>query len=349
MGRRALCTKLADKTRRPLLFVSDSKNRISQQLEEYRRTVHQRSRQWEEKEQVLGHMQRSDISRPRELLSVPNWQDLADQDGGDLDGGDGGAFRMPFVSRLWNMRQAVQRGYEALYSLQELNHLLLSPAVAVNPMAVGEVRAQIDRAVAGLSQAVGIRLPAVGGMDGLRGLGGAGPPSGEIALEGGLVAAILQTAKGKKLMSRSINLLPPEQRWALLPVILARVLQLDPAEQTAEEKDVEQKLMKTLVQFVQHSREFQQVQAQQQQQRGSGAPAPFSAQLLGHLRQCVKSVMVSQMEKSKLRAALLSSRSRAEVMHVIVQVGDLVANDVDSSVSDDWASMREAFMSMLDG
>jgi len=324
---------------------SCSKNRISQQLEEYRRTVHQRSRQWEEKEQVLGHMQRSDINRPRELLSVPNWQDLADQEAGDLDGGDGGggAFRMPFVRRLWNMRQAVQRGYEALYSLQELNHLLLSPAVAVNPMAVNEVRAQIDRAVAGLSQAVGIRMPAMGG--------GGGPPAGEIALEGGLVAAILQTAKGKKLMSRSINLLPPEQRWALLPVILARVLQLDPAEQSAEEKEVEQKLMKTLVQFVQHSREFQQAQAQQQHQRtgGSGAPAPFSTQLLGNLRQCVKSVMVSQMEKSKLRAALLSSRSRAEVMHIIVQVGDLVAKDVDSSVADDWASMREAFMSMLDG
>ena len=29
-----------------------------------------------------------------------------------------GVFRMPFVSRLWNMRQAVQKGYEALYTLQ---------------------------------------------------------------------------------------------------------------------------------------------------------------------------------------------------------------------------------------
>ena len=31
-------------------------------------------------------------------------------------------FRMPFVSRLWNMRQAVQRGYEALYTLQVHYH-----------------------------------------------------------------------------------------------------------------------------------------------------------------------------------------------------------------------------------
>ena len=76
--------------------------------------------------------------------------------------------------------------------------------------------------------------------------------------------------------------------------------------------------MKTLVQFVQHSREFQ--QSQQMRNPLDNATVTFTTQLLGHLRQCVKSVMVSQMEKSKLRGALLSSRSRAEVMHVIVQV-----------------------------
>ena len=54
----------------------DTKNRIAMQLEENRKVVTDRSRQWEEKEQVLGHMQRTDISRPKELLSVPNWQDI---------------------------------------------------------------------------------------------------------------------------------------------------------------------------------------------------------------------------------------------------------------------------------
>jgi hypothetical protein len=323
----------------------DTKNRIASQLEETRKVINDRSRQWEEKEQVLGHMERSDINRPRHLLSVPNWQDVADQQDNELDGDS--AFRMPFVSRLWNMRQAVQRGYEALYTLQELNHLLLSPLVAGNPMAVDEIRAQIDRAVAALSQAVGIRLPALAADAAVASLRGPPVASGEISLEGGLVAAILQTAKGKKLMSRSINLLPPEQRWALLPVILARVLQLDPSEQPIEEQEVEKKLMKTLVQFVQHSREYQ--QSQQMRHPPNSGPAPFTAQLLGNLRQCVKSVMVSQMEKSKLRAALLSSRSRAEVMHVIVQIGDQVAADAEAAGSDDWGSMREAFMSMLDG
>ena len=85
--------------------------------------------------------------------------------------------------------------------------MLLSPLIVGNPPARGEILQQIDRAVSLLSQSVGIR-PAHEGL--LRTQGPGSQP--EISLEGGLVAAILQTAKGKKLMSRSINLLIPEQR-----------------------------------------------------------------------------------------------------------------------------------------
>ena len=38
------------------------------------------------------------------------------------------------------------------------------------------------------------------------------------------------------------------RRWALMPFILAKVLQSDPAKKSAEEQVVEHKLMKTLVQ-----------------------------------------------------------------------------------------------------
>ena len=80
--------------------------------------------------------------------------------------------------------------------------------------------------------------------------------------------------------------------------------------------------------------------------------ASFSLKLLTNLRQCLRSVMVSQMEKAQLRKALLSSRARAEVMQNVVQVGDQVAVWVtksNSTVSAEWSQMREAFMSMLDG
>jgi hypothetical protein len=312
----------------------ETKERIVAQLRENKQRYDEKSREWEEKEQVLGHLQRSDVSRPKEQLSIPSWQDLDDADG---ENGEG-MLRVPFASRLWNMRQAVQRGYQALYTVQELNHLLQAPMVAGNPVFRGEVMAEIDAAVNVLSQSLGIRpSPEMTHSD--------RPP--EISLEGGLVAAILQTPKGKKLMSRSINLLMPEQRWALIPVIMARVLQADPTDQPAEDQAVEQKLLKILLQFIHHSHQFQ--QDQQALAAPHGNIAPFTLTLLHHLRQCVKSVMVSQMEKSRLRSALLSSRSRAEVMHVVVEIGDKVANSADETSSTEWVALREAFMSMLDG
>ena len=71
--------------------------------------------------------------------------------------------------------------------------------------------------------------------------------------------------------------------------------------------------------------------------------------LLGHLRQCVKSVMVSQMERNQLRNALKSSRKRAEVMNVILRLGDKVVEYLeDASRAADWSQLRDAFMLMLE-
>ena len=97
-------------------------------------------------------------------------------------------------------------------TMQELNHLLLSPMVLQDPYARDQILLQIDSAVSLLSQSVGIRATPDGVHRGSGGLGTGTGAGSEIALEGGLVAAILQTAKGKKLISRSINLLFPEHR-----------------------------------------------------------------------------------------------------------------------------------------
>jgi hypothetical protein len=129
-----------------------------------------------------------------------------------------------------------------------------------------------------------------------------------------------------------------------MPVVLARLFQSNVSEQNEEEQAIEQKLIKTLVDFVQYSQKFQ----ADQQVMSPNMPTNFTSTLLQNIRQCIKSVMVSRMEKSLLRQALLSSRARAEVMHVIVQVGDKVSQDVDPLAKADWAQMKEAFLSMLD-
>jgi hypothetical protein len=46
------------------------------QLEMTRKNFESRVKEWEEKEQVLGHRIRSEINKPRELLSLPSMQEL---------------------------------------------------------------------------------------------------------------------------------------------------------------------------------------------------------------------------------------------------------------------------------
>ena len=141
-------------------------------------------------------------------------------------------------------------------------------------------------------------------------------------------------------------------RWALLPVILAKTLRptstsssKDNNNLTSENQSVEYSLLKTIIEFLQYSYQFQ---VDQQKLVPTNTPAIFSNVFLIHLRQCVKSVMVTQMEKNKLRDSLLSDKTRAEVMHVIVQIGDKVSNYTDTSLKEEWIQTREAFMSMLD-
>ena len=131
-------------------------------------------------------------------------------------------------------------------------------------------------------------------------------------------------------------------------MILARVLQSDPLEQSADEQVVEKKLLHTLTQFIEHSHEYQKYQQTLVAAAGATGFAPFTSMLLGNLRLCVKSVMVSQMEKSRLRTTLKFSRDRAVVMNVIVQIGDEVSGQAAETVSTEWVQMREAFMCMLD-
>ena len=59
--------------------------------------------------------------------------------------------------------------------------------------------------------------------------------------------------------------------------------------------------------------------------------------------------MVGQLDgESKLKEALLSSRHRAEVMHVVVGVGEEINTAVDEATRNDWVKVCEAFYTLLD-
>ncbi len=114
---------------------------------------------------------------------------------------------------------------------------------------------------------------------------------------------------------------------------------------SVENQAVEHKLLRTIIEFLQYSFQFQ---IQQQNATPMGIPADFTNILITNLRACMKSVLVTQMEKSKLRHALVTDRVRAEVMHMIVQIGDKVSTVCDARLREDWIQTREAFMSTLD-
>ena len=341
----------------------DFKERIANTVVNQRAKLLSKGKEWEEKEQVLGHVQRTVVTQPKELLSAPTVS------AAELDDDA----TQPFSSRLWQMRQQVQRGYEALSTVQELNHLLNSSNITADPFARGEILAEVDRAVTNLSSALGIKLRpealVVGATIG-ESKTEASDDSKEVQLEANIVAVIMQSAKGKKLLSRSINLLAPEHRWALLPVVIARLLSSDPNMQSTEDKEVEEKLLAAMLQFVQHSKEYQETE---QSQAPHGHVAPFSLTLLKNLRQCVRGVVVAHMEKKALKDALLTSRTRALLLNNITELGDAVKSVVTANVEyakqqlgyeqdntaklreavyvaacEEWDAISNAFMEMLD-
>jgi hypothetical protein len=234
----------------PLPIWQAAKDRILHQLASSKQEQTERTAVWEKKEHVLGHVTRLDPSRPRMQLSFGG----AGEGGGAAEeAADGSMPKATYGTVLWNMRAAVSRGFNALYTVQELHQLLNTPMIVSEPKARADILNEVSSALSLLSRSVGILPPHItataapgAAVDSLA------PASSEVVLEGGLVAALLQTIKGKKLITRSMRHLTTTQRWALTPVILARTLQAVNAKsadgKSSEEEVVEQRLMKVLVQ-----------------------------------------------------------------------------------------------------
>ncbi len=149
--------------------------------------------------------------------------------------------------------------------------------------------------------------------------------------------------------------------WALIPVILAKLLQSDPTLHTPDEASVEKLLVSVILEFLQFAHNYQRHQQQMHDSYTAANSssngelirsfAMFSGELLVHLSQCIRSVIVSySMDKQQLRVTLLSNRGRAEVVHTMVLMGDEVsAVSPQHPLAVEWTSRRETVMCMLDG
>ena len=297
--------------------------------------------------------------------------------------------------------------------MQELNHLLRSSNVAVDAVQRQEILWEVNQAVSNLASALGIinnnddnnNDNHNNNISDRKGppskIGGMNPPHNEhnnnndnnnnVRLEPKQVAIILQSAKGKKLMSRSFSLLEPVQRWALLPAIITRLLLQhnnsssssgsnddDNSSCNDENAEIEAKLLKTLLQFIQHSYQYQ--QDQQQPLSNTNYVAPFTILLLINLTKVLNGILIAYSNKEDisngnssniglLKDSLLSSRNRATLLHQVVTIGDkihsciqgcLKTEDADTfhmssqekfsvvNTCEEWLQKRESFMTMLD-
>ena len=70
------------------------------------------TRKWEEGDKVLGHVQKTNVARPRALLTVGDATSARDVDQ-----------KMPFTSNMWVARRACDSGSQALLELLEVRAL----------------------------------------------------------------------------------------------------------------------------------------------------------------------------------------------------------------------------------
>ncbi|CAK9250379.1 unnamed protein product [Sphagnum jensenii] len=204
-------------------------------------------------------------------------------------------------------------------------------------------------------------------------------PEGELAIDGALVAALLQTVKGKKLVTRSFALLPPEKRWVLVQPVLTRVLQAEVVV-GLEEQGAEVKLVGA-VQFFFKQALLHASALQDHSRTAAGGPGleaavegyiSFVQMVLAHFRQCLKGVIVTFMGGQQLRRALRidepgmgggqgPENHRLQLFRSLIASGDRLAAMLLSAVSggrdakagatraEEWRQIKETFLELLGG
>ena len=306
---------------------------------------------------MLGNITKSQLGKPREVIVMPGLNEILHSIASESSKPDGSgeaktkasseesSFKVPYTSILWTMRVAVQKGYEALYTVQELHYLLSVPAVTANAADYEEISNDLHGALQTLSQSLGLRVSSKTVEE-----NGVKSEVEEIFIDSNLVAAILQTSKGKRLVSRCLTMLLPEQKWALLPAIIVRLLQVNPGEMKDEDKAVDAKLIHTIMGFIglagdkHHSNLVMQ-------------DFSFSFILLDHLRQCIHAINMTfdSTNKAKLKTALTGSQaeSRAQLVNSIYNLGDHVADSIGASERGvqkvrDWKFACGVFLTLIE-
>jgi hypothetical protein len=197
------------------------KHRVLARAAEFRTKI------WESTNAVLGHTQRSDLKKPRQLLNLATPNDGEEED--DEDASES----TRFTSQRWHVRRSIEDGVEAILEISD---------VARRASFGGLNEEERDILVSTHASAVK-RLGVALGIETVEGGDG-----NHFTIKESFLLRIAQVFKGKKLFLRALPLLAPPQRNVLLPVVIKHLLRfVCSAEYSLDGEKIDDKVSKVLV------------------------------------------------------------------------------------------------------
>lgn len=221
-----------------------------------------------------------------------------------------------FANDTWHRRQQIDRGMQCLLSLQDARHILDARGVNVQQFHSMDEQA-MDPALAELRARTTALLLELAGLLGVAVTTNeqAEQPAGVMSCDASQLFMMLDTSKGRKLVSRSLPLLHPSARFVLLPLVVEHMLgartvsRLASGNALADESD--DRLCQALVLIILYH-----------------PPAP-SAELLA---ECLQRALEGH--NVQTLAVVLHNRARAEALQALLQRGGAAVQQLSTAEGD---------------
>ncbi|KAL7468591.1 hypothetical protein ACHAXS_008821, partial [Conticribra weissflogii] len=285
----------------------------------YREAVETRAKDWAEEKKSLGRTVKTNVNRPKALLTTPvmNKEKVVDEKSGQ--GGDDKVesdYEMEQQRnrvQMWKARVAIDKGYTAFLSLTELRRLIQANSGA--PQLVNDLMSDVKSNVDLLHSSFGVSVK----MD--------SNGSRKTDVEKTRLGSTLSLPKGRVLCARAIEggILPHQSACEMLPLALLHIFSTSlpvprerVAQPTAEGEERLVRALTGLVLTVQPSVE----------------PTV--------LCRCLD--MAISIASDGNLSSITGSRVRMELLHSILSRGKIVCNDAMAEV---WAEKEKTFMEIL--
>lgn len=227
---------------------------------------------------------------------------------------DDASRRSVFANETWHRRLQIDRGMQCLLSLQEARHILDARGVNVQQFhsmnegtmdpALAELRARTTTLLLELAALLGVTTTSSQGED---------ERGGAMACDPAQLFRMLDTAKGRKLLSRALPLLHPSARFVLLPFVVEFMLGARTVGRLGAEAndDSDDRLCQALVLILLYH-----------------PPAP-TAELLA---ECLRRALDGHNEQTL--SVVLHNRARAEALQALLQRGGAAVQQLGESGED---------------